>query len=81
MQLSKLEIKGFKSFADLKKSSVEELSRIPQIGKSLAKEIVEQISLPVVRKKTRRDLSIDVVVSAGHYAGTLIFPSVKNCAR
>ena len=43
--------KGFRNFADLKKSSAEEISQIPQIGKALAKEIMEQVSLPLIRKK------------------------------
>ena len=43
--------KGFKNFADLKKSSVESISQIPQIGKALAKEIIDQVSLPLMRKK------------------------------
>lgn len=42
---------GFKNFADLKKSSTEAISRVPQIGKALAQEIMDQIALPMIRKK------------------------------
>ena len=43
--------KGLKTFADLKKISVEDLSGIPTIGKSLAKEIIAQVSSPIRKKR------------------------------
>ncbi len=36
--------KGFKKFNDLKFRSVEELSYVPQIGKTLAKDILDQVT-------------------------------------
>ncbi len=38
--------KGFKKIPDLKFASVDDLSGIPQIGKTLAKDILEQIKSP-----------------------------------
>ncbi len=38
--------KGYKNFADLKKAGVEEISEVDKIGKTLAKEILAQLSKP-----------------------------------
>ena len=43
--------KGYKDLSSLKNATAEELSEIPQIGKSLAKEIVEQLSSPIRKKR------------------------------
>ena len=43
--------KGLKTYEDLKKISVDDLSDIPAIGKSLAKEIIKQVSSPVRKKR------------------------------
>ena len=46
--------KGFKKLSDLKFSNVDDLSKIPQIGKSLAKEILAQ--LPHSPRKGKREI-------------------------
>lgn len=43
--------KGLKTYEDLKKISADDLSEIPAIGKSLAKEIIAQVSSPVRKKR------------------------------
>lgn len=41
--------KGYKNFTDLKKAGLEELSEIDKIGKTLAKEILAQLSKPTAK--------------------------------
>ena len=43
--------KGYKNFNDLKFASVEELSKVNQIGKTLAKDILEQVTKPIRKKR------------------------------
>ncbi len=42
---------GFKSLKELKFSSAEELSKVGQIGKALAKDIMEQVTQPIRKKR------------------------------
>jgi len=43
--------KGFKKVSDIKFSSVDELTKVNQVGKSLAKDIMDQVLHPRKRKK------------------------------
>jgi len=43
--------KGFKKLSDLKFSNADDLSKIGQIGKTLAKDIIEQVSYPIRKKR------------------------------
>ncbi len=41
--------KGYKNFSDLKKAGIEEISEVDKIGQTLAKEILTQLSKPVLK--------------------------------
>jgi len=44
--------KGFKKLSDLKFYSEDDLAKVPQIGKSLAKDIIEQITRPIRKRRS-----------------------------
>jgi NAD-dependent DNA ligase len=45
--------KGYKKLSDLKNVSADELSAVPQIGKTLAKEILDQLSGKIHEEKIK----------------------------